>query len=372
MVRRRLPSIFSVCFLVAASAARGADDALFRTLTIDDEAGLEIGRGFDVLSGNPRADCVDRTGSGDHASFGPDVFFQSHEITDNEQLDQALGMSASANFHGGAGSASASATFSKSLNVESYSLSYIINASLTAKGPSLRDVKLKPQYLRLLKSGKLDRFRGLCGDGYIGEFIVGGEFKALIQIHTASRAERQALSGSVSASMSMASGSASFSSLLATISKTNETKILTYRRGGSGTPIAITPDTIAAQASALPEIVRLSPVPVRMSIFSYITLLDDPTIPLFDFDKREDEIVQLSHLYDAARDREVEINYIISHGSEFYIQDPDFPKLMTERNQIINYKSSMQNLAKTCVQKPDACAAKLPQLPNETVRPGRR
>jgi hypothetical protein len=116
---------------------------------------------------------------------------------------QALGMSASANFHGGAGSASASATFSNSLNVESYSLSYIVDTYLTAKGPSLRDVALKPKYLRLLKSGKLDRFRELCGDGYIGEFIVGGEFKALIQIHTASRAERQVLSASVSASCSI-------------------------------------------------------------------------------------------------------------------------------------------------------------------------
>jgi hypothetical protein len=86
---------------------------------VDRDGGLGVGRGFDILSGNPRADCVDRTVPVDHSQFGPDVLFESHEITDNEELHQTLGVSASGSFGGGFGSASAAASFASSLDIES-------------------------------------------------------------------------------------------------------------------------------------------------------------------------------------------------------------------------------------------------------------
>jgi hypothetical protein len=364
-----------VLVLTMVCPANAADDPLFRTLAVDDAAGLEVGRGLDILSGNPRADCVDRSVTADHAQFGPDVLFQSREISDNEQLNQELGVSASATFGGGFGSASASASFARSLNVESYSLSYVVSVMLSAKGPAIRDVKLKPQYLTLLRAGTLEsveRFRKLCGDGYIGEFIVGGEFKSVVQIHTKSRAERESLSGSVSGSMSMASGGASFTNSVTKISKTNDVKILTYRRGGAGVPVAITPDTIAQQASALPEIVKSSSVPLRMSIFSYLTLIDDPTIPIQTLDDRETHIRAFRTLYLAARDRDAEISYILTHGDEFYTKESDIPILVLELNKLKTFETALQDAALGCVQRPESCPDTTPILPDQTVRPGRR
>lgn len=64
-------------FSMIPTAVAAMDDPLFRTVIVDSAAGLEVGRGCDILTGNPRADCADRTMAVDHTQFGPDVLLQS-------------------------------------------------------------------------------------------------------------------------------------------------------------------------------------------------------------------------------------------------------------------------------------------------------
>ncbi|MGR9179744.1 hypothetical protein ACU8OR_30055 (plasmid) [Rhizobium leguminosarum] len=367
--------IFPVLAAVPSNSF-GADDLYFRTVPVEDSAGFELGRGFDLLTGNPRQDCVDRTVVDSHADFGPDaVTFSSTEVTRNDDLDRSLNVSASASVQGGFGSASASTSFARALHLEAYSLSYVVRASLSGKGKGLRDVVLKPNYLKLLQSKDqeaLQRFRLLCGDGYIGEFIEGGEFNAVVQIHTTSQSQRESLSAAVSATISMASGSASFASTVASIAKTNDVKVWTFRRGGSGTPIAITPESIATQASSLPALVQSSPAPLRMAVFSYVTLLDDPDIRLLDLNATEAFIQKLRVELNDARDREAEIRYILSHAGEFYANDSDLPKLLAELGELVKFEAYVHDNAIECIGASGSCSETIPALPAVTVRPGRR
>src|SRR5262249_40719819 len=130
------------------------EDPLFRVTRVETSAGFEIGRGYDVLTGKPRADCVDRSVVEKHPEFGPSsVSFRSIRIENSEQLDKALGISASASVNAGYASAGGSASFSNSLLVNSYALSYLVEVAVTGRGNSIRDVKLKEPYQKLISSG---------------------------------------------------------------------------------------------------------------------------------------------------------------------------------------------------------------------------
>ena len=168
-----------------------------------------------------------------HPEFGPNsVSFRSVRIENSEQLDKSLGVSASASVNAGYAGGSASAAYSNSLSVSSYSLSYLVEVAVAGKGNSIRDVKLKDQFRKLISTGNdaaIARFRAVCGDGYIGEFTMGGGFQSFVQIHTRSATENEKIAASLSASYGMASGAASFSNALKKVAQSNEFASLVYR-----------------------------------------------------------------------------------------------------------------------------------------------
>ncbi|SIO49732.1 hypothetical protein SAMN05443247_06532 [Bradyrhizobium erythrophlei] len=369
--------ILLTCFLIQSTLCAYAqeDDPLFRIVTIDTPTGLEIGRGFDVLTGKPRADCVDRSIVEAHPDFGPNsVSFRSIRVENSAQLDKALGISAAASVNAGYFSGGASASFSNSLSVSSYSLSYVVKAVVSGKGSSIRDAKLKEQYRTLISGGNEDsmrRFRTICGDGYISEFTMGGDFQAVVQIHTHTKSETESIAASVNASFSMASGAASFSSSLKKAAQSNEVTVLSFQRGGSG-PIAITPDDIATKASALPASIKQTPTPTEAAIFSYVLLLEDPKLPLIDFAEREDVLARLSELSARARDQEADAQYILDHPSEFYSSPTDLPPLAGEIQSLSDYRSVIRAKADACVRAAGNCVSAVVPIPQPTARPARR
>ncbi|WP_157386334.1 hypothetical protein [Rhizobium leguminosarum] len=375
-MNRSLARAITFLFLFASTQASIAqEDELFRTVPLDNNVGFEVGRGYDILKGNPRADCVDRSVVQDHPSFGPNsATFHSTRIENSEQLDRALSVSASASVQAGSWGGSASAAFSNSLSVTSYGLTYLVSSEVDGKGDSIRDVKLKDRYLKLISSGKassLARFRDICGDGYIGEFTMGGLFQAVVQIHTRSQAETESLAATVGASFTMASGSASFSSSLKKIATTNEVKIWTFQRGGAG-PIPLTPDEMAAKAAALPDSVKSAATPTQAAIFSYIMLLEDPDLPLIDFTKRERAFSYLSERLRTARDQEADLQYILDHPNEFYFSPADLPRLANERRDLDDFRTVIEAQAQACAENAGDCTINEIPMPVPTSRPARR
>jgi hypothetical protein len=361
--------------LLGSHQVYGDEDPLFRVVTLEATAGLEVGRGYDILTGTPRADCVDRSVVEGHPDFGPNsVTFRSVRIENSEQLDKALGVSASASVNTGFGGGGVSASFSNSLSISSYSLNYLVEAGVSAKGNSIRDVKLNNRYHPLIASGNhatIERFRAVCGDGYIGEFTMGGEFKALTQIHTRSKAETESVAASLSASFSMASGAASFSSALKRAAQSNEVLIWSFQRGGNG-PIPITPDDIASKASALPVAVKQTPTPIQAAVFSYVLLLDDPALPLVDFADRETALSYLSELSRRARDQQADAQYILDHPSEFYSSPTDLPLLAAELKALNDFRTIIRARAQACVRAAGNCESVDTPIPSPAARPARR
>lgn len=356
------------------SCSNAAEDPLFRSVLIESNTGLEVGRGFDVLTGNPRADCVNRTAVDSNSAFGPSsVRFRSIRIENAEKLDRTLGISASASVNTSFGGGGGSASFSNEVSVSSYSLNYVMEAVVSGKGPGIRDVKLKPEYKALIagKNPDMMRFRSICGDGYIGEFTLGGEFVALVQIFTKSKKESEEITAKANASFGMASGSAAFANAVKSMAATSEVRIWTMQRGGGG-PIPTSVDEIAQKVANLTESVRAAPTPTHAAIFSYITLMGELGKSFASFSKREIALSYLSDLLRKARDQQADAQYIFDHPSEFYSLPSDLPSLAIELQDLRTLRSQIFIRAEECVTSNGNCETVALSFPRPLARPARR
>jgi hypothetical protein len=375
------PSVFRtflvsfVVITVSQGHGMAQEDAIFKIYDIDSTTGLDLGRGFNILTLSPRNQCVVIQKTVEHPEYGPsEVAFRSYRIENSEQLDKALGVSASASASWGVASGSASASFSSAISVSSYSLSYVVDSSVQRKGPSVQVQDLQERYRKLLASGNPDayrRFRAICGDGYIAEMPMGGIFKAVIHISTKSRAESEAISASLSASYAGISGAASLTSSLKELAKTNEVEIWSLRKGGEG-PVAITPDEIAKSAAELPVSAKAAPVPLQVAVFSYLGVLDDPMLPLETFSERAAQIERLASLSAAVRDQWSDAKYILEHPAQFYGQPEDVIKLTDEIQALVNFRLLVSARAEDCVRSDGSCLVDDLSVPIPTARPARR
>lgn len=371
----RFLALAASCFFASNLPSFSEEDPLFRVVPIEDTTGFEVGRGYDILKDTPRGDCVDRSIIQNHPNFGPsNVSFRSTKVENSTELDRALGLSASASVRGLSWGGDASASFSSTLAVSTYELAYVVDVQVSSKGDSIRDVKLKESYQKLIADGKdqsLERFRAICGDGYIGEFTMGGRFQAIIQVQVNSKSESEATAASLSASLGMASGASSFSSTLKRAEKSNRVSIYIVQRGGSG-PIPIGPDELTARAAALPDNVRASAAPIQAAVFSYITLMEDPNIPLIDLAGRENALNTLRSKAQSARTQQADAQYIFDHPSQFYSHPTDLPLLAAEINGLVDYRKALAARAQNCIRDAGSCESVDLPMPAPTARPAWR
>jgi len=368
--------IVAICAtLTAKLPAHSQEDDTLRIYDIENTIGIDLGRGFDILTGAPRAECIQPREAVDHPEFGPDIVeFRSYRIENSQQLDKTLGISASASIRMGVTSANASASYSNALSVSSYGLNYVVESSIRQKGKSLLADSLKEPYKKLIASGKpemLSRFRTICGDGYITEMPKGGAFKAIIQITTNSRAETEAMAASIGGSYAAASGAASFSSSVKKAASTNEVRIWSFRRGGNGA-VPITADDIATAAASLPISVAQTGVPLQVAVFSYATVLDDLAVDLGTFTERASKIEKLANLSADARNQLSDAQFIIDHPSQFYSTPGDLPQLAQEVEDLNGFRLLIQQRADLCVKSDGVCYLDDLTPPQPSARPARR
>lgn len=352
-----------------------ADDEIFTTYDINSTTGIELGRGYDTLTGSPRSKCVKIQSTNESSELGADsVTFHAYRVENSSQLEKSLGMSASASIKIGVGSGNASASYSKEVSVSSYSLSYVVESAVRHKGKSIDVQDLQDRYKNLLNSRSPDayhRFRMICGDGFISEIPVGGDFRAVIQIATNSQKETEAAAASMEGSYVTMAGSGSFSSAVKKAAQSNEVRIWSFRRGGDG-PVPITADDIATSASQLPVLAKQAPAPVQIAVMNYLGILDDPMLPLPTFAERASRISELAALSSKARDQISDVRYILEHPDQFYGQASDIFQLNNELNSLVSFRELLSARADQCVLSDGICATGDLSLPLPLARPARR
>lgn len=309
--------------------------------------GMDYGMGVDILSGVVGGRQVEPGdvraidgADGQTTQYSLRIANSTKEVS--ELLDAGIKVSGKYGFYQG----EAKVRYRDSLKLRSES-TYIVatcvvrNPYKGCQSPSLTKVASD-----LLKAGKLQRFRELCGDGYISGIAMGGEFSVTIQVTAKTRKEQEDISASLQAEMNGFLASAKVNSSL------NESKYLkssstsievsTYQRGGHGGQAALVSTLADAvdRLKAFPEIVANSPVPYFVKVSGYENLPWPVTPNLYDIRLQEQVLEGCSKVIAGLTTKINDIDFIVVNPGLFQSTPP--------HSQLLSWKSWFESELQRC------------------------
>lgn len=323
--------------------------------------GMDYGVGYDELTVDRKGDGVVRTDpSAVTGAEGQTVDFYLDVIESVEDLESALGLSTQTNAGFGLFATSAKAKFAQNARFHSYALFLLVRVNVTNSFRQMRDVTLKPTAYDLLGAGKAARFREEYGDVFVSGILTGGEYFAVLEVHTDTADEMKALTKDVQTSVGVGgagfSAGEQFSESLRTVTKNRQVKVSSFQAGGADTQVASTAEEIVTKAANFAaQVAGDKGVPYAVELADYKTL-DLPEGPNWvDLQNARDVLqrfaTQRSYLVPMLNN----IDYILLHQDEFEIPDPaGVDQLNTAREEIRTALNSITAAASRAANNPMA------------------
>lgn len=250
---------------------------------------------------------------------GQRVTFHLHQISQTQQLKDALGVSAAVSFGFGIFSSDASYSFIKTGSFSSYSSYLMVDVRVRNAAEVLRHARLTQPAMQYIRAGGV-RFREFAGDQYVYGRITGGQFTAIVAFQSKSSAEQVDVQREVSAAVAgFGGGEAQFSSALQRLESISNTEVFLIRDGG----IEAVPDIAGLRAAALafPQIVarRRNPALVALLTDSYASVENLPNnFPSLEDVRRQSETLGvIAPLLDRCYRYRADLLYADLHRDEF-------------------------------------------------------
>lgn len=160
--------------------------------------GMDYGVGIDTPSGDARNAGVVFETTEIEGAGGSIVTFSLSRIETDEDLQESLGLSASASGGIGLFSASASMNFAKACHVHNNSVFLLASVEVSRAYRQIRKPRLDDDAKRVLAEEGADstRFREMYGDVFVRGIQTGGRFFACVEVITSGRSSRGNSSGS--------------------------------------------------------------------------------------------------------------------------------------------------------------------------------
>jgi hypothetical protein len=279
--------------------------------------GMEYGIGLDT----PSADARNTAVAGDPTSIpnaaGSIVQFELSEVSSDEDLQTALGISASVTGGCGPFSASASMDFAKSCHVHENSVFLLASVTVMLGFSQVKAPKILPEAAAKLADGNSTRFQEMYGDSFVRGMQTGGRFFSVIEIFTADSTEHDSLSVKVKASYGPFGGEGSFSSDFRQAMSNRSVKITTHSEGGVIPRSPTSLDEIQATASGFAATVEGHAVPYAVLLDKY-TILDLPNPPNFaDLEHQRDVLTFCARERNKAWTAINNVEFIIDNPGQF-------------------------------------------------------
>lgn len=225
-------------FAIPAHAFSG-DEVL---LPIGEKQSLALGEGYDALT-DQHFDAIVVERRSDEPlppieDQGQRVKADIDVIEDTRAFRETLNISISAAARGFGGRASAHYSLFREVRINSndvFALLYVLVENATEKlgDPALSTVA-KTEWTHQTASNRKSAFVRAFGDSYVSSITTGGEFLALIRIHTSSRSERERVKATAKASFGAFKASGSYEKLTEFFASHTRTSLTYSRVGGEG------------------------------------------------------------------------------------------------------------------------------------------
>jgi hypothetical protein len=375
MIWRNTFVAFSVA-LAGGVLAQGAASSMNRVFELSNDSPIALGRGVTSLNGDVRGDCLDFSPMAIVAQTGQLVSYQAKLVSSRREFQDFMEASASVQAGGISGwNASASATYSNQVSINSYDVNYIVKVAVQNVGENLSAVLLKPSIIARISSeaAPLRWFLETCGDGYVARVISGGELIANIALSTQNTQETTKFSAQLKGAAFGYSANGDFSKVTSALQANNSLSIAMFRTGGTGLELPSNLDELTAQVKSFPsKISSPNAIPRRAVIQSYLSVQNLPNVIRLPLNQNGKSLRNLVDSYNQVRDEIDRINFITSNPTQFYLDPFDIPVLASEVNKLKPIVDNLKDRIDRCVSKNEACHEQLPGIPSGKVFPGRK
>ncbi len=354
--------------LLTACGQDAQNSSTKAVIPTDPQSTLDLGKGFDTLSGAIKGDCVVRTTPEKvFASNGKSIRMTIEKIESTQDLFQKLDFSAEANY---GNMISGKGKYAKSIKVNDYSVYVMGKVNVQLMTEAMRDIELKPDAFQLAGES-FPRFLERCGNEVVSGRTTGGELFVVLEIITKSKEEKRTIEASIRGSYGVFSGSSEFSQNLENILKNSSTSFTLYQDGGIYTKSDLSVNELLRIIGEFPDQVQPeNSWPVSVTTVSYKTLplpvIDNP----YDLAFRQDVLTDYNKLALAYEDYKNSIEFMLNNPTQFIAVDANlWNQKLIETNQtlgtIARRSSDCYNLTRECAYNSDIL------YPNRAVLPER-
>jgi hypothetical protein len=349
-------------------------DAAPASLPVPYFDGLDYGIGVDT----PSATALNVAVTGDPSEIphagGAIVDYYMNELTSEEDLQTALGVSAEANGGIGLFKASARLDYAKSCNMNSSSVFLIVRVQVTNAFTMIKQPGISQAAATLLANGDVAAFQRQYGDMFVRGLQTGGSFFGVIQIQTSSETDKQSISAKVSAAYGAFGASGSFSDDFKQAVSNRSVLVTCHVEGGViPQPLPTTIDGLIGAVNPWPGTVA---DPTLNKAVPYTALLDGygvlplPNPPNFiDLQHQQDVLNQCSLLRNQDELTFNDIAYIKQNPSQFV--NPNAAQLDQWQNKISQDLNTIAAAASNALNNPAQAQLPVLQLPPPVQLPQR-
>jgi hypothetical protein len=327
--------------------------------TIPYQSGMDYGVGVDSPSGSAMNVAATGSPTSIPLSSGEQLSYSLVEISTEEELQTALGISASASGGIGLFSASARMDYAKSCAINTSSVFALISVQITEAFQSIKSPGIDPAAAAVLANGNEQRFRQQYGDMFVRGIQSGGVFFGLIEIQTKDETDKESVSASVSASYAAFSASGQFSQSFQDTVKNRGLRVTCHIEGGTlPSPLPTSVDGLVQAAGQWVPTVKNNAVPYLVLLDGY-SILPLPNPPNFaDLQHQMDVLAQCAVWRNMDLQTLNDIAFIKSNPEQFTALN--MAQLSQSENDISADLNTIAAAASNAINNPMSAA--LPQL----------
>jgi hypothetical protein len=263
-----------------------------------DTQGFFEARGYYMNTDRVAGDCIESATGGPVKPVqlpntgGQTVSWSLRLLESSADVQEALSISASASADFLIGGGGAKFNFAETTQTSETSVTLLASMTVTNTSWTMPPgIKLTSSALSLLRgvagappsAAQLARFRQRCGDGFLHSYTTGGQYFAMIQVHTSSLEEKQAISAHIEGHYLTFEAEADFSKEMQKYVSNSSTTVRTYQIGGEGAGASACSDVtcVKQRVASFTQSVKDKPVVFKSTVkpYSILALPSDAQTP---------------------------------------------------------------------------------------------
>lgn len=311
--------------------------------------GAVLGAGYDSSTGQVLDLCIDQPQIETVGDGVKRVDYYLERIDSKEEFFKTLGLEAKARY----GAAKGRIKIYNETNINKYSVHVAVRNSVLAADQRTLNVRLNEEAVKIASSNP-ERFRDICGDGYIFLINKGASLYGLLTINAASESEKQSVSAEVQGSTGIFTAQANYESAINKLKKQERISVrTTYIGTDASSPLPSSPEELILFSRTFATQGANKPTILGGKSLEYKTVLNYPDVDPF-FVENKDKILGKIGEYQLSYEQDIDnISYVMDNPSEFV--NPDLEELSRWRKTIAESLNILYDLGKRCYQDSTEC-----------------